>query len=97
MAGGPGQELQLTGASGSPRGLRDALLSSATPPGESPRLPSRESGQEEQQSLGGREESAQACWQGIFSQLTSPSWHMHWVQGSSSKVNTWPFATFLPS
>lgn len=31
-------------------------------------------GQEEQQSLGGREESAQACWQGIFSQLTSPSW-----------------------
>lgn len=33
----------MTGASGSPRGLRDALLSSATPPGESPRLPSRKS------------------------------------------------------
>lgn len=25
------------------------------------------------------------------------TWHVHWVQGSSSKVNTWPFATFLPS
>lgn len=25
------------------------------------------------------------------------TWHVHWVQGSSSKVNTWPFTTFLPS
>lgn len=23
--------------------------------------------------------------------------HVHWVQGSSSRVNTWPFPTFLPS
>lgn len=56
-----------------------------------------ESGQEEQQSPGGGEGSVQACWQGTFSQLTSPSWHVHRVQGSSSKVNTWPFTTFLPS
>ena len=25
------------------------------------------------------------------------TWHTHWVQGSSSKVKTWPFPTFLPS
>lgn len=87
----------MTGASVSPRGLRAALLSSMSPRGESPRLSSRESGQEEQQSPAGVEGSEQALWQGTSSQLTSPSWHMHWVQGSSSKVNTWPFPTFLPS
>lgn len=85
------------GASGSPRGLRAALLSSTSPRGESARLSSRDSGQEEQQSLRGMVRSEQACWQDTFSQVTSPSWHTHWVQGSSSKVNTWPFPTFLPS
>lgn len=25
------------------------------------------------------------------------TWHVHWVQGSSSRVNTWPFPTFRPS
>lgn len=52
-AGGPGQELQLSRASGSPRGIRATLLSSTSPRGERPRLSSRESregaGQEDAQ------------------------------------------------
>lgn len=78
--GGPGQELQLTGTSVSPRGFRVALARS--PGGESCCFSSggnRESGQEG---------SVQTGRQGTVSQLTSPSWQMHRVQGSSSKVNT---------
>lgn len=52
-------------------------------------------GQEKQQSPRGMEGSEHVCWQGMVSQLTSPSWGAEGTHGETQ--NIWPAPSMPPA